>query len=219
MEHELMRELSAAYALHALDPDDEQLFEQHLRTCEECRAAVAGFESTADQLAAAASPATPRPGLRARILETVARDREVRARPFRARGFQLAAATAAVSTAAAIGLGVWAASLSHDLGRERQGAKVVALSGADGSVVLTDDREAVLVVRNLEPAPDGRTYEAWVISDGVAQPAGVFSGGSPRVAVALTRRVPAGTAVAVTIEPAGGSKVPTSSPIFRTARL
>ena len=37
MEPGTIHELSAAYALDALDPAEEREFEQHLRTCEQCR--------------------------------------------------------------------------------------------------------------------------------------------------------------------------------------
>jgi hypothetical protein len=68
---------------------------------------------------------------------------------------------------------------------------------------------AVLVLRGLEPAPSGKKYEAWVLdpAGGTPDPAGLFSGGE-RV-VELTRPVPAGTSVAVTVEDAVGSDTPT----------
>src|SRR5437667_9599659 len=44
-------ELSAAYALDALDGDDLQTYETHLAGCEQCREDVASFRATASALA------------------------------------------------------------------------------------------------------------------------------------------------------------------------
>jgi hypothetical protein len=50
--------------------------------------------------------------------------------------------------------------------------------------------EAWLVVSELEAAPSDQTYEAWVIEDGDAVPAGLFHGGGSRTIVKLSRQVP-----------------------------
>ena len=83
--------------------------------------------------------------------------------------------------------------------------------GSQGALVLAvgSGGRAMLVLRGLEQAPSGRTYEAWVLdpAGGPPDPAGLFSGGE-RV-VELTRPVPAGATVAVTVEDAVGSDTPT----------
>ncbi|MGH3138359.1 MAG: anti-sigma factor domain-containing protein, partial [Gaiellales bacterium] len=58
----------------------------------------------------------------------------------------------------------------------------------------------------------GKTYEAWVIRGSVALPAGVFQGGGT-VELHLTQAAMPGDKIAVTIEPSGGSKKPTTTPI------
>jgi anti-sigma-K factor RskA len=68
----------------------------------------------------------------------------------------------------------------------------------------------VLVVRRLPPPPSSKTYEAWVIEDGRPEPAGLFR---DREVVALSRPVPRNAVVAITVEPAGGSKQPTQQPL------
>ena len=78
--------------------------------------------------------------------------------------------------------------------------------------------EAWLVVSELEAAPSDQTYEAWVIEDGDAVPAGLFHGGGSRTIVKLSRQVPDGAAVAVTLERAGGVDEPTAEPVFTSAR-
>ena len=43
------------------------------------------------------------------------------------------------------------------------------------------DGDAVMVVRNLAPAPEGKTYEAWVIDSGGPVKAGLFEGGGQEI--------------------------------------
>jgi len=88
---------------------------------------------------------------------------------------------------------------------------------AVGGAIFLAIAGAVLVLRGLEPAPSGRTYEAWVVdpAGGPPDPAGVFSAGE-RV-VQLTRPVPVGATVAVTVEDEVGSDTPTQ-PLRLVAR-
>src|SRR6266542_392060 len=61
-------------------------------------------------------------------------------------------------------------------------------------------------------APAGKTYEAWVIREGKAKPAGLFRGRAGTSIVELGRQVPPGSLVAVTLERAGGVPQPTTKP-------
>ena len=88
------------------------------------------------------------------------------------------------------------------------------LAGAPGHVVVTRSRAAALVVSNLRRAPSGKTYELWVVAALQPRPAGIFSGGGKRSLVALTRKVPHGARVAVSLEPAGGSRQVTGTLLF-----
>jgi anti-sigma-K factor RskA len=215
MEHTGIHELSAVYALDALDADERRDFEEHLAHCPECREAVASFQETASALAHQVEMPSPPPSLRQRIVEQARRER-ANLVPFRPRWvFPATAAVAAVAACAAIGLGIWAATLSNRLGERPE---AVGLSGANGSLIVSPAREGTLVVRNLDPAPAGKTYEAWVIKGGTPLPAGTFTGGG-RVAFVLTRPVPDGAIVAVTLERAGGVAKPTTTPLFRTGAV
>ena len=69
MQHALEHPEVAGWALAALDPDDATAFEEHLRSCEQCQAEVAGFAPVARSLALAAPAAGPPPDLE---LKTVA---------------------------------------------------------------------------------------------------------------------------------------------------
>jgi anti-sigma-K factor RskA len=210
MERTGIHELSAAYALDALDGPERREFEEHLKHCPECRDAVASFQEAASALAFQAEMPPPPPALRARILDEARRER-ANVVPFRPRwAFPAAATAAAVAAVVAITLGIWAASLHDQLGERPE---AVSVKGADASLIVTPENDATLVVHDLAPAPTGKTYEAWVIQGGKAAPAGTFAGGG-RVAFALSRKVSDGAVVAVTLEPSGGVDQPTTKPLF-----
>jgi len=217
MEREDVHDLSAAYALDALDEEERRAFEEHLRDCERCRLTVADFSETAALMAYGAAEAAPPPALRSRILDEVRRERRVVV-PLRRPRLVMGAA-AGMAAAIAIGFGLWAASLSGELDRTRgaldvladPAARTVELEGAAGRLVVGEDGRAALVVRGLKPAPAGKTYEIWVIEDR-PRPAGLFD--EPGEVVLLDRRVPEDATVAVTVEDDGGVDAPTSQPVF-----
>jgi anti-sigma-K factor RskA len=227
-----VHELTAAYALDALDADEREAYEAHLARCPRCRDELVSLGETAAALGfGVASPAPPE-SLRGRILSAAASEREnVVALPVRRPWLLRAtAAAAAVAACTAIGLGTWAATLSHSLDRERSAraaearamqiytdpsAKRVALRGGNGAVAVDPTGRGVLVVRRLPAAPSGKTYEAWVIPPG-AKPirAGLFHGGSSVTLVPLDENVPAGSVVAATVERSGGVDAPTGTPVL-----
>jgi len=214
-------ELSAAYALDALDGDELRAYEAHLAGCERCREDVASFCETAAALAYDIQPLEPPEELERRILKA-ARAERPNVVPLRQRWAVPSAALGAVAAVAAIAVGIWAIHLSNSLDKERrqnrsQNAIVAILSdctmtpakGASARVCVAPTRKAVLTVDNLEPAGPGKTYEAWVIAGKRVQPAGLFHGGAGRTYLRLTKSVPAVATVAVTREKAGGVAAPT----------
>ena len=226
---EELHDLVAPYALNALGDEERARFERHLRECEQCRAQLTELEDAAAALAFAESREPP-PALRDRILDAARENGKVIQFPRRRWLFPATAVAAAAAAVAAIAVGVWATSLSRDLDRERSakesyaralelvggGAEVTALADAEGGVLVAPDGEAALVVCGLEPAPEGKTYEAWVIEGRTPQPAGLFSGGGGCPPVLLERSVPPGARVAVTLERAGGAPRPTGRILVRS---
>lgn len=214
MERAGIHELSAAYALDALDPADEQAFEEHLSRCAECREHVTAFHEVAAGLGHATPAPAPPPHLRDRILSRVRAERGANVAPLRPRwAFRATAAAAAIAACAALGLGLWAASLKSQVDDRGQ---VIALAGAQGSLVVDPAGQATLIVTGLELAPIEKTYEAWVIEDGKTIAAGLFKGGGNPTAVRLTRPVRDGATVAVTLERAGGVAQSQNDPLFTT---
>jgi anti-sigma-K factor RskA len=221
-----LHELVAPYALDALDDDERERFERHLAECEPCTRQLAELQEATGALAFAAGGPEPPTSLRGRILEAARTDGTAKVITFPRRRWALpaVAGVAAAAACAAIGLGLWAASLSHSLDRERTaktsyaralqllggGAQAKALTNAEGALLVAPGGgKAALVVCGLSPAPSDKTYEAWVVKGGTPRPAGLFRGGSGCPPVLLEREVPPGATVAVTLEPKGGVQKPT----------
>jgi len=197
-------DLTAAYALDALDPDDAEAYERHLGQCEECREQLAELNGAAANLAFGAVAPAPPARLRAAILDAAAAERTnvvpLLRRRWVARGLAVAAAAAACIV---VGLAVALTRSGH--------TQVVT-----ASVVLGADRTATLHISGLSAAPQGKTYEAWVIPAGHApRPAGLFPGGGS-ASVRLRGKVPPNAVVAVTRERAGGASTPTLPIVFST---
>ncbi len=228
-----VHDLTAAYALDALDPHETVEFETHLAQCERCREELAALSESAAALAWAVDAPAPPQALRRRIVDAAAAERtNVVPLPSR-RGWVVRAtsAVAAVAACTAVGLGIWSAQLSHSVDSERSAraadaraveiladpaSRRIPLDSGGGVVAVDPTGQGVLIVDKLAPAPAGKTYEAWVIApEGRAKPAGLFHGGNATTVVRLERAVPKGSMVAATLERAGGVTSPTTAPILR----
>jgi anti-sigma factor RsiW len=225
-----IHDLVAPYALDALDAEERAEFERHLADCEQCSQELRVLQDTATSLAWGAAGPEPPPDLRGRILEHAREEGQVIAFEPRRRWVPPAlGAIAAVAAVVAIGLGLWGASLSNDLDRERElraaqgraleivgdiGAQVVPLEGADGSLVVARNGRAALVVCGLGPAPSGEVYMAWTIR-GTPSPAGAFDASDQGCTAApLDHTVAPGVTVAVTRERDPNVQLPTTDPLF-----
>ena len=223
MEH--VDELIAGQALYALSDEDSERVALHTAECERCRVQLREAEAIAASLAYAVPTLTPPPELRERLLAAVEpvvpRARHRPARPSRAgsgrRGPawwpRVSAVAVPVLAAAAIGLLVWNVSLRGNLDSLQQNLqRGHAVRLGDIGTVVTKPGGSATLYASVVRAPQGKTYEAWVIHGQVAVPAGLFEGGG-KLTLTLTRPAKPGDVIAITIEPAGGSKSPTTPPI------
>jgi anti-sigma-K factor RskA len=73
-----------------------------------------------------------------------------------------------------------------------------------------------LSATSLEAMPTGRVYQLWFIMDGKPVPSVTFTAGTDGRAMLENVPMPAGAiaATAITVEPSGGSPLPTTQPIF-----
>jgi anti-sigma factor RsiW len=225
-----LHDLTPAYALDALDPAEREEYEAHLATCERCREELEGFWQVSGSLARAAGGPPPPASLRERILEQARSERSGNVVPLRRR-FTVPAlsSVAAVAAVVALGLGLWASSLSRQLddvrGQRAGEAEAVAiladprrqeveLTGAEGRLVVSATGRAAMVLSGVDRAPEGKTYEIWVIQGGKPKPAGLFESAGTRTVLTLSRPVPDNAIVAVTLERDGGVSLPTGTPLI-----
>ncbi len=200
-----LHDLTAAYALDALDADEADAYERHLAQCEECRTQLAELSESAAALAFGSVAPEPPTRLRAAILDAAAAERS-NVVPLRRRRWVVRSLTVAAAAAACVVVGVVVAST------QSKGTRLVS-----ATVVIAPGRTGMLRVSGLAQAPQGKTYEAWVIPHGgSARAAGLFAGGR-ETTLRLRGSVPAGAVVAVTVERAGGAPAPTTAPVI-TAR-
>ncbi len=223
MNCEQVDELLGAYALAALPDDERRAVEAHLASCD-LHEEAAALRQTAEALAIAPPLRDPGPGLRARILTAVAEEdtapRRLRALLRPPRRLPLPYALAAALAIVAGGLLAWNIVLQAD--DDGPAVLVRAFAGESGSgtlVVLEDRAQVVLILDDLPALGAEQDYQVWAIVDGAAHSLGVVdarAGG--RLTVALGADFAEITAVAVSVEPAGGSPAPTTTPIL-TATL
>jgi anti-sigma-K factor RskA len=218
MAHDAVHDLTPAYALDALDERERAEYEAHLATCESCRTELSSLQESAAALAYSVPAPAPPAQLRERVLEQARSEGSnvVALRPHRV-NYALGA-VAAVAASIAIALGIWNAMLLSERDDRsvltNPDARVIELPEQGpiaGRLHVDTDGEATLVVDSMPTAPD-KDYEIWVIEGETPRPAGVFDGG--RRIVRLSRPVPPGASVAVTLERNGGVQRPTTQPLF-----
>jgi len=233
--------LTGAYAVDALTGDELADFETHLARCPSCAEEVRGLRETAARLGMATAIAPP-PGMRAQVLEATSRVRQLppsgtrlltarRARPggrlrrLRPRPIAVAAMAAVIVALAVLQVGTRhqlqqaqlknqtiASVLSASDARIQLGSSTVG--GTVTAVVSRHDREAVVTAAGM-PTPSGaKVYQLWVISPVGARSVGLLPGSTAgAIAPVLAADVQPGDQLAITIEPAGGTKQPTTIPV------
>jgi anti-sigma-K factor RskA len=80
-------------------------------------------------------------------------------------------------------------------------------------VVSADERAAVTSARGMRSLPSTETYQLWVMGPGGARSAGLLSG-TGQVAQVLASGVEPGDRIGITVEPAGGTSSPTTTPVI-----
>ena len=224
-------DLKEAYALGALPEDERLWFEGYLAEHPELQAEVADLASIAGLLALAPPEHEPSPELRRNLLSTIegatgAAPTEHPPLGARLRGLfgPGGLAAAAIAVVAVVGLFAWNASLrgeNEDLQGELQNPRTHELQGSGaaqdvrGEVIEIGGSRAVLVAEHLPTVPEDQVYEAWLMRGENAEPAGLFE---PReegtTAMPIEGSLEGADAVAVTVEPSGGSSSPTHDPLI-----
>jgi hypothetical protein len=239
-----VHDLAGAYALDALDDAERERYERHLRGCPACAEDVRQMTSTATALAmavtaeppaglkervlaaAAATPQLPPPAPAA-----AARRRHGR-RLTRSDWFpRLALGLAAAGVAAAVALAVVTVSTQRRLDTvqaqnqaiaavlsapDAQVATGTSSTGGTATVVLSYAEQKMIFTSSGLPAlPNAKVYELWLLSTGSARPAGLLPQPTDgKTAPVLAAGLTSADKVGVTVEPAGGTSSPTTTPIL-----
>ena len=235
--------LTGSYVLDAISDGEREEFERHLQACLSCDAEVRGLRETAARLALARAVAPPvrmeqrvlaatyqtrqLPPLAASHLQAPRPASWPRLSSARGRAAwprRVAIAAAAASVAAAVSLGVAQLSTQHQLDTVRaSGAEIArvvtapdahvatARTGAGGRVTAVTSaalRESVVSATGMAALPPGPVYQVWVMSPAGARSAGLLTGSQ-----LLASAVAPGDRIGITVEPAGGTTRPTTTPV------
>ena len=235
--------LAGAYAVDALDDAERDQFERHMQECRSCAAEVRGFTATAAALGMAAALDPPpglkdrvlAAAAVTRQLPPQVAEQRAEPRPQRraARSWvpRLALAAGAAGLAAAAVTSYAAVSAQDRLNsvQSRDAAIAAVLGAADAriisaptsaggtaTVVASVHQDAVVFTSTgLHGLPPSKVYELWFLGPGsTARRAGLVppaSGGT--TAPVLASGLEPGDKVGVTVEPAGGTATPTTTPI------
>ncbi|MCP2329849.1 MULTISPECIES: anti-sigma factor domain-containing protein [Actinoalloteichus] len=84
--------------------------------------------------------------------------------------------------------------------------------GTATAVVSREADRAVLLVSGMPDAPADHGYQLWLIDDQHARPAGMLDDGEGPVV--LVKGLDGAERIGVTVEPAGGSRQPTTDPVM-----
>src|SRR5579859_3900887 len=136
-----LHDLTAAYALDALEPDEAQAYEEHLGQCEQCREQLAELNEPVAALAFGAVAPAPPPRLRESILSAAAAERS-NVIPLRPRSWTPRVLAVAAAAAACVAVGFTVSALKTG------GTRTVS-----AVIVLAPDHTATLHVSGLATAP------------------------------------------------------------------
>ena len=237
--------LTGAYAVDALTGAELEEFEKHLQRCTSCTEEVRGLRETAARLGMTTAIEPP-PWMRRQVLAAASRTRQLppsggrllaRDTPRRVTRLRrsLPRSVAVVAMAAAIVvLAVLQVNTRHQLQQTQQGSRNVAavlaapdarietsptiVGGTVTAVISPRDREAVITTADMPTPTDAKVYQLWVISASGARSAGLLPGSSTGVtSPVLAAGVQPGDRLGITVEPAGGTSQPTTTPIVLLA--
>jgi anti-sigma-K factor RskA len=235
MTHEEMNELYELYVLGALEQEETAAIQEHVRTdCEYCMEHISDAALVAASLSGIADSQKPPARLRQRVIASVKHE------PRKNQGWFWAVAALSAACVALVALAVSSRSsiqtyrdqiseLTAERGQLREAVEILSRSEtrtvqfgraedqAHGRVFVNRNRGLVFVGSQLPQLAANRTFQLWLIpSAGAPQSAGVFRPNPAGDFVNVqTKPIDTGIqAVAVSVEPTGGSPAPTTTPIL-----
>ena len=230
--------LTGAYAVDALDALERSAFEAHLSECDSCAEEVMGLRATSAVLGVAVA-VTPDEEFRRRLMSQVRNTRQQaplagsetgRVLPLLRRARTTSRALLAVAAALVVLAGSLGAVAIQQQNRaqtlQRAASDVASVlaaadaqtmtgggdQGSSARVIMSRSKaSAVFVGQSMPDVGRERALQLWVLGDGNPRSVGVIDAGAPIVA----HGVKPGLRLGVTVEPAGGSRQPTTTPIMQ----
>lgn len=220
--------LAGPYALDAVDDLERAAFNRHLAECEACAVEVAELRVAAGRLADLTTEAPPA-RLKTAVLAEISRTPQTHRKADEARAARrwrrwTAAAVAAGIIAVGVGAATFVVQEQRVHQAQQQSAAITAvlsapdavvrttrLDGGTVTVVVSPSLDRGVAVASALPSPGaGRAYQFWVTKNDQATSAGVLPTGSGD-GVTTFAWVPGARAMALSNEPAGGSRTPSGT--------
>ena len=224
--HERIESLIAAYVMGAVPEEEVPAIRAHILSCEAC---FAEAESYTEALAALTTSVEPVPlpkGFTQRVLDEVRGPSTASPRAKPARGRLWGVLVPGIAVIAVLALLTTTFALVRSIDHRRDYEQVVAsivrdrdafsLEGPGGAeaVLASSEEGLVLVAVDLGEAPRGRDYQLWLMKDGVPTPGVTFDVEGSVVVVESDADVEGYEGAAITVEPDGGSREPTTDPVL-----
>lgn len=230
--HEDYEDLVAAFVLGAIPPDELAEVTDHIYSCPACLEEVRAHTGVIEELELTIGPVPLSSGFADGVLARARRNEPAppespepagaQILPFKPRVLAGALAAAAVIIGV---LGAGYLDARSDLERSRQvisvftadrGVELAGTGDSKGHMVPTKNGALFVAARLPEP-PDGRTYQLWALRNEEPSSLGTFDVEEGEAVVRIENPVEGFDAMAVTIEPAGGSEEPSTPPVLRSA--
>ena len=236
MENHHIDELLPGYALGSLDEEDNREVLQHLTGCERCQRELIAYQEVVEHLPFAVKEFDPAPSLKSSILEKVGAQTDrlpSTPAPTATWWSGLAAffrrnslAWGLTSLALILFLGTSTLLLWGQLQAQvrPRSMQIFVLQATErnpqAEAVLVLDGEGVegnLTVDGLPALPEEQQYQLWLTAGEQRTDAGVFSveeGGYGKLHIDVPEGISNYSGIGITIEPAGGSSVPTGEKVL-----
>jgi hypothetical protein len=237
-EHDRRLEEVAAYAIGGLDPDRVPELEEHLAGCKRCQEELRWLSPAVQALPETVERQVPPPALKQRLMAEVRADAAADERRARTeerreraesrlgigewlRGLNLGGLTWKPLAGMALAILVIAGGIGYAVGNGggSGGPHTIEVPGGSSGIaakVITEGGRGELHLTGVEQLPEGKVLEAWVQRGNAVEPVpALFTPDHAGNASTTIENMKNVSAVLVTREPAGGTKVPTTEPIVK----
>lgn len=224
--HDRIESLIAAYAMGAVPEEEVPAIRAHILSCEACFAEAESYTEALEALATSIAPVPLPHGFAERVVSAARGDSVEQAGRVGAARRWWRALAPVVAVAATISLLGTTIALVRSTERQRDYERIVAalvrdpdalsLRGPGGAeaTLASSDGGLVLVAVDLGEAPRGRDYQLWLMKDGVPAPSVTFDVSGSVVVVESEDDLQGYEGAAITVEPDGGSRQPTTDPVL-----